>query len=433
MYILIISILSIFNFTWSAPMKTQLCAAAAATLILFAPAASFATNGYFSHGYGIRSQAVAGVGYALAQDALAAATNPAGTALVGDRLDLDVTLLHTERGTSIGGVDYDGNGTKDFFMPEFGYTRKLNDRLSVGLAAYGNGGMNTDYATNPFGNTTLFGSAGVSFKQYFVTPSLAYKISPSQSIGIGVNFAYQTFSAKGLGSFDNALISYSAFPGYVTDRGTDSATGWGLKLGWIGKVTPDITVGASWSSKIKTSAFDKYKGLFAEGGNFDIPATYGAGIAWQATPKWTLAADWQRIEYSSFNSGGNPMQNLLAGELLGSLDGPGFGWKDVSVIKFGVVHKYNDNLTLRAGYSHCQHGIPSNQTFFNILCPGVVQDHYSLGASVKTTSSSELSVSYVYVPKETVYGKNSNPFGFGSEVNIHMNEQLFSLGYSKTF
>jgi long-chain fatty acid transport protein len=411
-------------------MKTQLRAAATATLIMFAPVASFATNGYFSHGYGIRSQAVAGVGYALPQDGLAAATNPAGTAFVGDRLDLDATWLHTDRGASIGNYDFSGNGTKDFFMPELGYTQKLNDRLSVGLAVYGNGGMNTDYATNPFDPTGASGPAGISFKQYCVTPSVAYKLTPSQSIGIGVTFAYQTFNAKGLGLFDNPFISSA--PGHVTNQGTDSATGWGLKLGWTGKVTSDITLGAAWSSKIKTSAFDKYRGLFAEGGNFDIPATYGAGIAWQATPAWTLAADWQRIEYSSFKSGGNPMQNLLAGELLGSPDGPGFGWKDVSVIKFGVVHKYNDNLTLRAGYSHCQHGIPSDQTFFNILCPGVVQDHYTLGASVKTSKSSELSVSYVHVPKESVYGKQSNPFS-GYDANIHMSEELLALGFTKTF
>ncbi|NTU57659.1 MAG: long-chain fatty acid transporter [Chlorobiaceae bacterium] len=409
-------------------MKRRL-SAAAASLILLAPAASFATNGYFSHGYGIRSQAVAGVGYALPQDGLAAATNPAGTALVGDRLDLDVTLLHTDRGAVIGSYSFDGNGTKDFLVPEIGYTRKLNDCLSVGLAVYGNGGMNTDYATNPFDPSGASGPAGISFKQYYVTPSVAYKLSPSQSIGIGLTFAYQTFDAKGLASFDNPYISSA--PGYVTNRGTDSSSGWGLKLGWTGNVTPDITLGAAWSSKIKTGDFDKYRGLFAEGGSFDIPATYGAGIAWQASPAWTLAADWQRIEYGSFKSGGNPMQALFTGGALGSPDGAGFGWKDVSVFKFGVVHKYNEKLTLRAGYSHCQHGIPGDQTFFNILCPGVVQDHFSAGASLKTGAGSELSVSYVHVPKETVYGQQSNPFG--PEVNIHMSEELIALGFSKVF
>jgi long-chain fatty acid transport protein len=33
-----------------------------------------ATNGYFSHGYGIKSKGMGGVGIALPQDAMAAAT-----------------------------------------------------------------------------------------------------------------------------------------------------------------------------------------------------------------------------------------------------------------------------------------------------------------------------------------------------------------------
>ena len=57
--------------------KTLLAAAAAAAI---APLAAHATTGYFSHGYGIKAKAMGGVGIALPQDALAAATNPAGMA-----------------------------------------------------------------------------------------------------------------------------------------------------------------------------------------------------------------------------------------------------------------------------------------------------------------------------------------------------------------
>lgn len=401
--------------------------AAAATSLLLAPAAASATNGYFSNGYGVRSQSVAGVGYALPQDGLAAATNPAGTALVGNRIDLGVSWFHPDRGASIGGQNFDGNDTHSFIIPELGYTHQFNERLSGGVALYGNGGMNTDYAENPFGAP---GSAGVNLEQLFVTPSLAYKITPSQTIGAAVTFAYQRFEAKGLSAFDNA--GYSSAPGHVTNQGTDSSTGWGLKLGWTGKVTPSLTLGAGWSSKIKTGAFDKYRGLFAQGGGFDIPASYGAGFAWQATPSWTLAADWQRIEFSSVKSVGDPLQVLLAGGKLGTENGPGFGWKDISVIKFGVVHKYNDKLTLRAGYSHSQQPVPSDQTFFNILAPGVVRDDYSLGASLKTGAGSEWSLYYAHAPKATVNGLNSNPFG-GPEINLHMSQNLVGLGYTHTF
>jgi long-chain fatty acid transport protein len=52
---------------------------------------ALATDGYFSHGYGVKSQGMGGVGIALPQDALAAATNPAGMGLIGDRIDFGVT------------------------------------------------------------------------------------------------------------------------------------------------------------------------------------------------------------------------------------------------------------------------------------------------------------------------------------------------------
>ena len=49
----------------------------------------FATNGYFAHGYGTKNKALAGAGVALPQDAMIAATNPAGMVWVGADLGVD--------------------------------------------------------------------------------------------------------------------------------------------------------------------------------------------------------------------------------------------------------------------------------------------------------------------------------------------------------
>jgi hypothetical protein len=65
------------------------------------PSLSHATNGYFSHGVGVRSQGVAGTGIALPQDGLAAAANPAGTALVGHRLDIGMSWFKPSRSARI--------------------------------------------------------------------------------------------------------------------------------------------------------------------------------------------------------------------------------------------------------------------------------------------------------------------------------------------
>ena len=65
---------------------------------MFSPLFAHATNGYFSNGYGIKSQGIAGIGVALPQDGLAAASNPAGTALVGDRIDVGLSWFTPKRG-----------------------------------------------------------------------------------------------------------------------------------------------------------------------------------------------------------------------------------------------------------------------------------------------------------------------------------------------
>ena len=72
-------------------------------LALLAATPVFATDGYFSIGYGLKQVAQGGAGVALPQDALAAATNPAGIVFVGDRFDLGVTLFRPIRDGSITG------------------------------------------------------------------------------------------------------------------------------------------------------------------------------------------------------------------------------------------------------------------------------------------------------------------------------------------
>ncbi len=69
-----------------------------------------ATDGYFSEGYGVKSQSMGGVGIALPQDALAAASNPAGMALIGDRIDIGLTWFRPEREATLSNT---GGGFSD--------------------------------------------------------------------------------------------------------------------------------------------------------------------------------------------------------------------------------------------------------------------------------------------------------------------------------
>lgn len=416
-----------------APLSAALVSAAS----LFTAFSAQATNGYFIEGVGPKAQAMAGVSIALPQDALAAANNPAGTALVGNRLDMGITWFSPDRGARIRGNqagangDYDGNSESGFVIPELGYTRMLSPRLSYGVAVYGNGGMNTGYQNNPFAAFGSSGEAGVDLSQLFITPSLAYRPTPDQAFGIATTFAVQRFEATGLQAFDNPYVSASA--GNVTNRGHDTSHGWGLKLGWIGRLREDLSLGLTWSSRIETGDFDRYQGLFADGGGFDIPESYGAGLSWSATPRLTLAADWQRILYSETGSVGNSLSLLLQGKPLGSEGGPGFGWEDVDVTKLGAAFRATDYLTLRAGISHAEQPVPETEAFINILAPGVIEDHLSIGADWDS-SIGEFTVSYTHAFEKTVEGVNSIPAAFGGgEAELSMSQDLLRFGWSRHF
>jgi long-chain fatty acid transport protein len=404
------------------------------------PGMAWATNGYFSHGYGMKAKGMAGVGIALPQDAMAAATNPAGMAFVGDRLDVGVDWFRPIRDAEIVGNlgpvngDFNGSDQKNFLVPEFGYNKMLGWNMSLGVAVYGNGGMNTNYGDGilMFDAVTPMRRAGVDLMQLFIAPTFAYKINKNHSVGVSLNLAYQRFKAYGLQNFAlPAPFDFSYSPNNVTNKGYDSSTGWGLRIGYTGNLTDAVTVGATYQSRTWMSKFSSYKGLFAEQGDFDIPENYGIGIAVKATPKLTVAADVQQINYGKIdsiaNSGSNPT-------LMGTDNGPGFGWHNMTVFKLGLSYAWSDKLTLRGGVSTTRQPIPKDETLFNILAPGVVENHLTLGATWAVSPASELTLAYMHAYSKKVNGSGSIPgFMGGGNANLKMYQDSLGIAYGLKF
>ncbi len=428
-------------------MKLKRLIGALAIAGLSVPGVALATNGYFSHGYGIKSKGMAGVGIAMPQDALAAATNPAGMVMVGDRLDVGLDVFMPRRGAEVTGTgmglgidgSYNGDGDKTFLVPEFGYNKMLGWNMAVGVSVYGNGGMNTKYNSSPFaaGGFGFMGGqnpAGVNLEQLFIAPTFAMKVNKDHAVGVSLILAQQRFGATGLQAF-TANPMWSVSPGDLTNRGNDTSYGWGLRLGWTGQVSDNVTLGATYASKMRMGKFDSYKGLFAEGGDFDIPENYGIGIAVKATPKLTVAADIQQINYGSIKSIANPVDCFFMGMCqLGASDGPGFGWRDMTVYKLGISYEYSKDLTLRAGISTNRQPIPSSQTLFNILAPGVVENHLTLGATWTLQNKSELSLGYMHAYNKNVNGSGSIGAGFGGgEANLRMHQNSIGVAYGIKF
>jgi long-chain fatty acid transport protein len=403
-------------------------------LLLVVAQQANATNGYFLEGYGTDSKAQAGVGIALPLDSLTVATNPAGLTAIADGITFGVEIFRPRRDATLDqdgqSEEFDGNGTRFFYLPEIGFSRHIGDRIAWGVALYGNGGLDTNYGSNPYARFGAQGSAGVDLEQAFLTPALAVKLNDANSLGVALNVAYQRFEAKGIGIFGN----FSQAPDEVSNRAHDDSSGVGIRLGWLGHLNDYVSLGASWQSKTHMGRFEKYSGLFADGGSFDIPESYGLGIAVRPTQQLSIGLDWQRILYADVPAVGNSLDSLFAGVPLGASDGPGFGWRDISVVKLGGSYALSESVTLRAGVSKSQQPVPASQTFFNILAPGVIETHLTAGGSWKLGNRNQISVAWLHAFKKTVDGSGSIPPAFGGgEANISLEEDSLAISFSHGF
>ncbi|MHA3080350.1 OmpP1/FadL family transporter [Acinetobacter sp. ANC 5502] len=417
-------------------LKPQLLVLVAA-LPFFATNA-FATNGYFMNAYSVTSQGNSGTSIANFQDSLTIASNPAGLSWIGQRFDASATLFMPDREADIvgngAGADghYDGNSRKYFVIPSFGYSQPINDQLTAGIAVYGNGGMDTNYKKNPYASFNNTGSAGVSLTQVFISPAISWKYADNQSIALAANILYQRFQAKGIGG--NVFGGFSQDKNAMSDRGNDDSTGVGARIGWSAKVNDRLTVGATYASKIHASRFKKYEGLFADNGSFDVPENYGVGLNYQLTPTLSVAADYQRINYSDVKSVGNQLDvaQVMAGNTFGTANGPGFGWKYINVYKISATYQALPKLALRAGYSYNDQPVRANQAFLNILAPGVVQQHVSVGATWSIDPKQDVSLAYTRALEKTVHGSISPAFG-GGQANLSMDQDIVGVEYSLKF
>ncbi len=417
-------------------IKGNVILALAVAAAVAAPSA-LATNGYFTEGEGTVNRGMAGAGIAMPQDALAAAINPAGIVKLGGRMDLGIGLFRPDRHYDISGNGAgltgsgDGNDTSNFLIPSFGYNMPLSSTDAFNISVYGNGGMNTDYSSTVFKSFGSNGNTGVDLAQLFVNGAYAHSFGP-MSVGGSVIFAYQRFKASGLQAFDTA--GFSSSKGNVSDLGYDDTHGFGVRLGLLYDINKDVSVGATYQSKIK-GQFDKYKGLFADQGEFDIPSTYGVGVAWKATPVVEVAFDYVKIKYTDSSAVSDPLDSLAAlglggAKRFGDSNGPGFGWKDINVYKLGVQYKASSDWTLRAGWNHGDNPIPSSQVVVNILAPGIVTDHLNLGFTKAMDKSSDVNFAYSHAFKKKESGPVPTAFGGGTS-EISLEENFAEVSYSK--
>ena len=391
-------------------------AIAAALLALAAPA--LATTGYFSNGTSVESKGLAGSGVAIGTGVMGLAANPAMGVRYGDQAAGCLSFFAPSRSTTIGPTTVQSDN--EFFpVPCGGVNFQLNDRSTLGVLMYGNGGMNTDYPINFFGGPAPL---GVNLEQLFIQVNYAYEVSDQVALGFAPIIAAQRFSATGLQPF----AGMSSDPTRLTDNGDDWAYGFGFQVGALLQANENLSFGINIRSRINMGRFKKYAGLFAEAGDFDIPPTASIGLAYSppARSDLTITAEYQRIFYSQVAAIGNTM---TAGGPLGAPNGAGFGWKDMDVFRLGAEWRASPKWTMRAGVSYNTMFTDPSQATFNALAPATPQWHVSLGGTMHINDRRELHVAYTHAFDNSLSGALPPPFP-AAPISSQMSQHELSVG-----
>ena len=385
----------------SIPLSHACVRAGVALATLAAFSSANATNGPMPHGYGIKAMGMGGASIALPQDAIAAANNPAGMAMVGERFDMGLSVVIVDPKSSFGGTEYKGDGVKAIPVPDLGYNRVIDERQSIGVSVYGNG-VSTVYDTPLLGGS---GKDSAKLTQIIASPTYAFKLAPGHAIGVSVDLAYQRFKIDGVPDATG-----------VESPGADSSTGIGFKLGWMGQVSEQFTLGAMYSARVRMGKLGAYRNLLANRGEFDIPERYGIGLAWRPTAGIVVAADLMRVNWGDLDSFANA---LTAAE-------PGFGWRSQTVSRIGASWQASPALTLRTGVSHGQQIVSRENATLNYLAPVTPQDHFTLGATYALSRETELSFMYA-----RAFGAEVRGTGPSTGVSVDMSQHWLgaSLAY----
>ena len=391
-----------------ADRRASLATALALVALGLSPGA-WAVNGAQPGGYGTRNASMGGTSIALPLDAEAAANNPAGMAFVPTSV---VQSAQVFKGNSSSQYVIPGNELHNSVVnaaPEGGVNWQVSPAWDVGLSlAFAGAGSNYRQPALPVPGAM---NAKASLMVAELIPTVAWKPRADLAIGVGLNTATERFEAQGV------IVPAPAAGGLLQlpAHGKQSAEGVGVRAGVLWKATPEFSIGASLKSKTHMSRLPGYQDdlLAFSDGHLDIPSQYGVGVAWQPLTRFTLAADWMRIDW---------------GDLSVMKDPNGFRWRNQPVWRLGAAWAIDDTWTLRGGYSRSHSQIDSASAAQNLLVPSINDQALSAGASWRAGTGADVSFGYEFDPRRTLQGT-----GASTGTSLTSCVQLFLVSYQFAF
>ena len=160
---------------------------------------------------------------------------------------------------------------------------------------------------------------------------------------------------------------------YSYPDGTHSHIQWGagFQVGVYYSIPDSWHFGLSfkspqWFETFRFNSADELGMAPQESVTLDPPSITSAGVSYTGIERWLFACDVRYIDYRNtkgFDDNGYAPDGSVRG----------LGWQDQIVIALGTQYSLTDRLSLRMGYSYNNNPQHSNQSFFNLASPTIIE------------------------------------------------------------
>ncbi|MBE1274188.1 outer membrane protein transport protein [Enterovibrio baiacu] len=435
---------------------------------LLSTAIAVATFQAHGAGFQISEHSASGLGRAfageaaIADNAAVAVRNPAamtmfdsaqvsgGISFIQPDVDAKVTSVGSNPPAAIPNTSSEHSGVApDAFVPNIHYVRPLNDKSAIGLSAFSNFGLATEFPSDSVagpiaGETEL---ATVDFNLNY-----AYKISPQFSLGAGISAIYADASltrnagAAVYGSNASNLANIGVTqPTDVVSHLEGDGWGFGWNVGALWEINEKNRLGISYRSQTDITLEGDYNGVnTAYAGKpgqkvngeleLNLPDIFEFSGYHEVAPKWA-------IHYSAMMIGWSSFQELLAtGATTDCASSPNAAdgvclqkdekWDDSWRYAIGTTHFLNEQWTLRAGLALDESPVPSSHRTLSI--PDSERTWYTVGATYQATKALTIDGGFAYLKGDTVTG-NETESGTAFEFEAGGDAYIYSVSANYTF
>lgn len=374
--------------------------------------ASIVSSTTYAAGFALIEQSVTGLGRsfagsaATAEDASTIFFNPAGLINL-QHSEIDVALnyiapqsqFNDSGSTSVFASALSGGNSNDAannaIVPNFYFSKPINERLVFGLGISAPFGLVTEYDDTWKGR---YHAVKSDLKTVNINPTLAFKLSDKLSLGFGLN--YQKIDLKltkmaDLGALGGAGTSQKA-DGKVKLEADDSS--WGYNLGVMLQATKATRIGLAYRSKISHhlkgyGTLNNASGALAADGNIsggvDLPESLSFAFHHQINSQWAVMADaswtrWERFKALTITSDGSlPSSNQPE------------NWSNTMRYGFGAVYTHNNKWSFRSGIAYDE--TPISDRFRTPRIPGDDRKWLAVGASYQYSENITVDAAYAHL------------------------------------